>query len=131
MSGQVTLYQKDSEVPLAVKVWTMFELPLVGEVEPARAAKVPECAPVDTIEVDAPLVVQPEKVPVSNPPLVIPPPPPPPEEPIVQVKLADPEAPVVSLAVTVTLYVPAVVGVPLIRPDEALIDRPGGSPVAL
>src|ERR1700680_3313921 len=109
----------------------MFELPLVGEVEPARAAKVPESAPLDPIEVDAPLVAQPEKVPVSNPPLVIPPPPPPPGEPIAQVKLADPEAPVESLAVAVTLYVPAVVGVPLMRPDDALMDRPAGSPVAL
>ena len=31
-----------------------------------------------------------------------------------------------SLAVTVVEYVPAVVGVPEIRPDEALIDSPGG-----
>ena len=37
----------------------------------------------------------------------------------------------VSLAVTVTLKVPAVVGVPEIRPVEELIDRPAGSPVAL
>ena len=36
----------------------------------------PECAPEDTIEVAAPLVVQPENVPVSNPPLTMPPPPP-------------------------------------------------------
>jgi len=64
---------------------------------------VPECAPEETIEVAAPLVVQPEKVPVSNPPLVTPPPPPPPEVPIVQVKLADPETLVVSVAVAVTL----------------------------
>jgi hypothetical protein len=50
---------------------------------------------------------------------------------MVQVKEADPEAPVVSFAVTVTLYVAAVVGVPEIRPVEELIDRPAGSPVAL
>ena len=56
---------------------------------------------------------------------------PPPEVVIVQVKLADPEAPVVSLAVTVTLEVPAVVGVPEIRPVEELMDSPAGSPVAL
>jgi hypothetical protein len=50
--------------------------------------------------------------------------------PIVQAKLADPEAPVPSVAVTVTLYVPAVVGVPEIRPVDELIDRPGGRPLA-
>ena len=55
----------------------------------------------------------------------------PPLELIVQVKLAEPEAFVVSLAVTVTLEVPAVVGVPEIRPVEELMDRPAGSPVAL
>ena len=53
------------------------ELPLVGEVEPARAAKLPGCWPEETIELAAPLVAQPEKVPVSRPPLATPPPPPP------------------------------------------------------
>ena len=48
----------------------------------------------------------------------------------VQPNEAAPEAPVVSLAVTVTLDEPAVVGVPVIRPDEELIDRPAGRPVA-
>src|SRR6185437_16781244 len=56
---------------------------------------------------------------------VLPPPPPL----IVQVKLADPLAPVVSLAVTTGLYVPPEVGVPEIRPLLE-IDRPGGRPVA-
>src|SRR5438105_6065693 len=55
---------------------------------------------------------------------------PPPLEPIVQVKAADPDAPVPSRAVTVTLYVPAVVGVPEIRPVAELTDRPGGRPAA-
>ncbi len=50
---------------------------------------------------------------------------------IVQVKLAEPEALVVSFAVTVTLEVPAVVGVPEMRPEEELMDRPAGRPVAL
>lgn len=50
---------------------------------------------------------------------------------MVQVKVADPDAPVVSVAVTVTLYVEAVVGVPVIRPVVELIDRPAGSPAAL
>ena len=50
--------------------------------------------------------------------------------PIVQVKLAVPFAPVVSVAVTVTDEVPDAVGVPEIRPDE-LIDSPAGRPVAL
>ena len=50
---------------------------------------------------------------------------------IVQVKLVDPWAPVVSVAVTVTLNVPVCRGaVPEIRPVEALIDRPLGRPVA-
>ena len=39
--------------------------------------------------------------------------------------------PVVSVAVTVTLEVCAVVGVPLISPVEELIDNPAGRPVAL
>ena len=57
---------------------------------------------------------------------------PPPLPPVmVQVKLAVPFAPVVSVAVTVTLELPAAVGVPEIRPVEELIDRPAGRPVAL
>jgi hypothetical protein len=59
-----------------------------------------------------------------------PPPPPPLDGLTVQVNAADPDAPVPSVAVTVTEYVPAVVGVPLIRPEEELIDSPGGSPPA-
>src|SRR5436190_10853156 len=47
-----------------------------------------------------------------------------------QVKDAEPEAPVVSAAETVTLLVPAAVGVPEIRPVEELMDRPAGSPEA-
>src|SRR5690242_4752403 len=73
-------------------------------------------------------------VPVSKPGLPsfcpglgqVPPPPPP----MVHENVAEPLELVVSRAVTVELNVPAVVGVPLIRPVEALIDRPGGSPVA-
>ena len=57
--------------------------------------------------------------------------PPPDMVPIVHVKDADPEAPVVSLAVTVTLLGPAVLGVPEISPVAELIDRPAGRPVAL
>src|ERR1035438_3886455 len=48
----------------------------------------------------------------------------------VQVNEVLPEAPVVSVAVTVTVEVPAVVGVPEIRPEE-LMDSPAGSPVAV
>lgn len=55
--------------------------------------------------------------------------PPPPLGLTVQLNEAEPEAPVESVAVTVTLLVPAVVGVPETRP-EAEIDRPAGSPVA-
>ena len=44
---------------------------------------------------------------------------------------AVPEAPVVSVAVTVTAELPDAVGVPEITPVEVLIDRPAGRPVAL
>jgi hypothetical protein len=73
VSGQVTLYQKDSVVSptAAVKVWEMLESPAVADVAPAMAAKFPECTPDDTIVVEAPLVDQPENVPVSNPPFTI------------------------------------------------------------
>jgi hypothetical protein len=55
----------------------------------------------------------------------------PPPEPIVQVNDVDPEAPVESVAVTVTFDVPAAGGVPEIKPLEELIDSPAGSPEAL
>ena len=48
----------------------------------------------------------------------------------VQLNVAVPFAPVVSVAVTVTALVPAVVGVPVIWPLE-LIARPAGRPVAV
>lgn len=47
----------------------------------------------------------------------------------VQVNVAEPDAPVPSVAVTVTEYVPAVVGVPLMSPEEES-DSPAGSPDA-
>src|SRR5262249_31971627 len=47
-----------------------------------------------------------------------------------QLKVAFPEAPVVSVAVTVTLEVAAVVGVPVISREEE-IDSPAGRPVAV
>src|SRR3954454_11111981 len=50
--------------------------------------------------------------------------------PIVHVNDVLPVAPAVSRAVTITLKLPAAVGVPEIRPDDALIDRPVGRPVA-
>src|SRR5689334_5288760 len=56
---------------------------------------------------------------------------PPPAVVTFQVKDVEPLALVVSLAVTVTLEDPAVVGVPEIRPVEELMDRPAGRPVAL
>jgi hypothetical protein len=46
-----------------------------------------------------------------------------------QVKVADPCAPVPSVAVTVTLEVPWVVGVPVICPEELMLS-PAGRPVA-
>src|ERR1700733_5795868 len=63
--------------------------------------------------------------------LVVPQVPPLPDAARVQLNETDPEAPVVSLAVTVTLEVPAAVGGPEIRPEEALMDSPAGRPVAL
>jgi hypothetical protein len=50
---------------------------------------------------------------------------------IVHEKDVEPEAPVPSVAVTVTLEVPAVVGVPEITPLEELMLNPAGSPLAL
>jgi hypothetical protein len=49
----------------------------------------------------------------------------------VQLNDVDPVAPVVSVAVTETVDVPVVVGVPEIRPVVPLMDSPAGSPVAL
>src|SRR3984957_1846170 len=97
---------------------------LVAEIS---AAWVPECTG-EVTTVSPAWHTHGLRLPVSNPPLTS-------ElgggavEPIVQVKLAEPFAPVESVAVTVTFDVPAAVGVPEIRPDE-LIDRPAGSPVA-
>ena len=48
---------------------------------------------------------------------------------MVQVNVAEPLAPVPSVAVTVTVELPAVVGVPEIRP-LLLIDSPAGRPLA-
>ena len=49
----------------------------------------------------------------------------------VQVKLADPANPAPSVAVRVTDEVPAVVGVPVMAPEEPSTERPAGSPVAV
>src|SRR5215472_16317356 len=49
----------------------------------------------------------------------------------VQVNVAEPDAPVVSRAVTVTLPAPVAVGVPEISPVEELMDSSASSPVAL
>src|SRR5436190_5918167 len=58
--------------------------------------------------------------------------PPPPDGLTVQVNCAEPVLAglELSVAVTVTLYVFAVVGVPEINPVEELIDRPAGRPEA-
>src|ERR1700722_2009909 len=53
----------------------------------------------------------------AGPPAEMSIPPEPPLEPTVQVNVVDPLAPVVSVAVTVTDDVPAVLGVPLVCPD--------------
>src|SRR5205085_126645 len=55
-----------------VKVWLIELSPFVGLVPPTRAEYVPECAPPLTTAA-VPTVVQPVKLPVSNPPLVMPP----------------------------------------------------------
>ena len=78
MSGQDTLYQNETWLAPAgtVNVCATAESPLVGLVDPARAALAPPCAPLVTRLV-VPLVVQPDRLPVSNPPLATPPSPPP------------------------------------------------------
>jgi hypothetical protein len=48
-----------------------------------------------------------------------------------QVNVADPVAPVSSVASTVTVLVAAAVGLPEMTPLALLIDSPAGSPVAL
>ena len=48
----------------------------------------------------------------------------------VQLNDAEPDAPVVSVAVAEAVEVPAVVGVPEISPVEELTDSPAGSPAA-
>ena len=73
-------------------------------------------------------------VPVSKPPLVTLLPDeeqPPPTGLTVHVNVAGPVRLEVFFAVTVTEELPAVVGVPEIRPLVALIDSPAGRPVAL
>src|SRR3954452_21072871 len=55
---------------------------------------------------------------------------PPPAGLMVHDTVVEPVDPVVSCALSVELNVAAVVGVPLIRPVEVLIDRPPGRPVA-
>ena len=49
---------------------------------------------------------------------------------VVHVSAAEPACPVVSEATIRTEANPGVVGVPVIVPEEELIDRPAGSPVA-
>jgi hypothetical protein len=48
----------------------------------------------------------------------------------VQVKVVEPLAFVVSVAVTLAVLLPAVVGVPVMRPVVLLMVRPAGRPVA-
>src|SRR5436190_5644025 len=69
-------------------------------------------------------------LPDSKPPLTIFWPEQPPVVPTVQVNDAVPEWLALSVAVTVTFEVPAVVAVPEMTPVEELIDRPAGRPVA-
>ena len=49
---------------------------------------------------------------------------------MLQVKVAEPVVPTLSVAVMVTEQLHAVVGVPVMAPDVALMTRPTGSPVA-
>ena len=49
---------------------------------------------------------------------------------MVQVKLAEPAKSALSVAVTVTLDVPAVVGMPVMVPLAGLTESPAGRPVA-
>src|SRR6266540_4366490 len=66
------LYQNDTfdDPDGAVNVCVTFESPIVGLALPSNTAWLPECTPVDTIDV-VPVRVHPVKSPVSNPPLTI------------------------------------------------------------
>ena len=80
VSGQTTRYQALSVPPAlgALNVWLIELSPFVGEVPPTRAEYVPEWrAAFDAVAL--PTTVQPDRLPVSKPPLVIPPPLPPDE----------------------------------------------------
>jgi len=57
----------------AVKVCATVLSPLVGVVAPSRAQYVPPWQPELITVSEAPVAVQPESVPVSNPPLMMPP----------------------------------------------------------
>jgi hypothetical protein len=119
----------------AVNVCAAVESPFVGEVDPSRAAYMPEWAPVDTMLV-VPVVVHPLKVPVSNPPFVMPVPP---AGLMVNVTFVECVADG-AVPVTVTVYVPAE-AVPEFRvsvelfPAVTLVglklaDAPAGTPLA-
>jgi hypothetical protein len=70
VSGHVWRYQNESVPPAVgtVNVWLTEESPLVGPVDPSRAAYVPVCGAVTTPVV--PALDHPDSVPVSNPGLV-------------------------------------------------------------
>jgi hypothetical protein len=113
--------------------------PFVGEVVPSSAAYVPEWLVVLIVS-DAPLVVQPLNVPVSNPPLTTTDPPPPAGL-TVSVTAVECVA-LAAVPVTVTVYVPAGVdaAVLIVSVDDPpavtelgfkLAVAPDGSPLAL
>src|SRR5205807_699439 len=127
---------------LSVSVW---QAPLIGAVcasvsvcgvpyPSSQAYQLPECdrSPAPLASITPAVAVHGAGEPVSNPGL-----PsscfvaqPPDEDDTTQVNDVLPDAPVLSFAVTVTDEVPAVVGLPLIRPLELLIESPAGRLVA-
>jgi hypothetical protein len=77
VSGQVSLYQKESPVVPAgaVKVCETELSPFVGFALPSSAHQIPPWQPEFVTDSNAPAVVQPDSVPVSKPPFTTPPPP--------------------------------------------------------
>src|SRR5690349_9860650 len=111
-----------------VTVWLSFSVEVLP-LPPSHSFQVPVRAARPVLLVIGPLVPVQSTAPDSKPgflsrlPVGVPPPL------IVQVKLVEPVAPVVSRAVTVTFAVVAVVGVPETRPVPLLMDSPAGRPV--
>src|SRR5215472_13276805 len=110
----------------AVNVWVRVLSPFVGLVLPNLAQYVPPWQPEFTTLSEGPEAVQPNRLPVSKPPLVIPPPPPLGFTVTVTVAVC---VLLPSVPVTVTVYVPAPTDVPTVTLSVA--DPPAATLVGL